>query len=57
MNYSKKYLKLTLKYIAAKGILNELINEFGIDHPKVNQYKYKIDKLVDELSKSAAGKG
>lgn len=57
MNYSKKYLKLTLKYIAAKVILNELIHEFGIDHPKVIQYKYKIDKLVDELSKSAAGKG
>lgn len=48
MNYSKKYLQLTLKYIAAKVILNELIHEFGIDHPKVNQYKYKIDKLIDE---------
>jgi len=48
LNYSKKYLQLTLKYIAAKVILNELIHEFGIDHPKVNQYKYKIDKLIDE---------
>jgi len=57
VNYSKEYLKLTLKYITARVRLNELIQEFGPEHPKVNQYKYKIDKLVDELSKSAAGKG
>lgn len=51
MKQSPNYLKLHVRIIKSRIILNQLVHEFGLDHPKVLQYSRKMDKLVTQMQK------
>ncbi|WP_072917698.1 aspartyl-phosphate phosphatase Spo0E family protein [Desulforamulus aeronauticus] len=52
MQYTRNsYSQLYLRMIRSRMILDQLVHEFGFNHPKVISYSQKMDQLVTELQK------